>query len=59
MSGQGPGKRLIDGERTHVVSFRMPDSLLRRVNEAAKTAKTDRSKWLTAQVVAGLERGAK
>lgn len=58
MSGGGPGKRLAPGELTVVVRVGMPESLVGRVNMAVAKAspKTDRSKWIVAQILAGLQR---
>lgn len=57
MSGQGYGRRLgAPGERTLIVRVGMPESLVHRVDVAVAESipKTDRSKWIVAQIMAGL-----
>lgn len=57
MSGQGQGRRLGNpGERTIIVRVGMPESLVQRVDQAVAESipKTDRSKWIVAQILAGL-----
>lgn len=56
MSGLGPGRRLAPGEKTIIVRVGMPESLVRRVDAAVAESipKTDRSKWIVAQILASL-----
>lgn len=57
MSGLGRGKRLgAPGEKTVIVRVGMPESLVRRVDQAAAESipKTDRSKWIVAQILSAL-----
>lgn len=58
MSGMGPGRRLSPGERTVIIRVGMPESLVQRVDQAVAESilRTDRSKWIVAQIVAALQR---